>query len=93
MMTPTGLFPRRAEGVLARKGAKELILLDPDSGAYFTLDEVGARVWELCDGTRAVDEIAAILATEYDAPQDAISADIEELIEDLAGEKLVDNAR
>ena len=43
------------------------------SGEYFTLDEVGGRVWELCDGTRSIDEIATIVTEEYDAPLDRVS--------------------
>jgi coenzyme PQQ biosynthesis protein PqqD len=93
MTSPGVLFPRRAEGVLARKGAEEFVLLDPESGAYFTLDEIGGRIWELCDGTRPLDEIAAILAGEYDAPREMIATDVKELIEDLARENLVGEAR
>jgi len=34
------------------------VLLDIDSGEYFSLNEVGGRVWELCDGPRSIDSIA-----------------------------------
>lgn len=81
--------PRRNEQVLARTGESALILLNPRSGQYYTLDEVGARVWDLCDGTRTVSELGAAISAEYDAPAAQIEADVVELLTDLAGEQLV----
>jgi hypothetical protein len=83
--------PRRRERVLARPGpdTETVILLDPDTGQYYTLDDVGSRVWELCDGGRSVEEIAAVITSEYEAPAKTIAADVQELLAELAGEKLV----
>ena len=67
-----------------------MILLDPASGEYFTLDDVGGRIWELCDGFRSVDEIASVLADEYDAPVDRIRADALELLTELRESQLVE---
>jgi coenzyme PQQ biosynthesis protein PqqD len=84
--------PARADRVLAHRGEAELVLLDPDDGNYYTLNEVGARVWELCDGQRRVAEIAETLHQEFDAPADEIERDLAELLEELAGAKLVVDA-
>jgi hypothetical protein len=83
---------RRSPGVLAQRVKPEeptTVLLDPQSGQYYTLDEVGSRVWELCDGSRKVAEIVDIIGQEYDAPADVIQADVIELLRDLTDEKLV----
>jgi hypothetical protein len=81
--------PRRGERILAQRGADALILLNPDDGQYFTLDEVGGRAWELCDGGRTVAEVATILHGEFDAPLDVIRTDVLELLNDLGRERLV----
>jgi hypothetical protein len=81
--------PRRAERVLAQRGADALILLNPDDGQYFTLDDVGGRAWELCDGARTVADVAAALHEEFEAPLPVIQADVLELLADLGREKLV----
>ncbi len=81
--------PRRAEGIVAQKIEDETVLLNPADGRYFTLDEVGGRIWELCDGIRSASEISAIIGEEYDAPPGVIEADVMELLGDLADEKLV----
>ena len=80
---------QRRQNVLARQGESDLVLLDPVSGRYFTLNEVGNRVWELCDGERTVADIVAILMAEFDAPAEEIEADVLELLTDLANEKLI----
>ena len=85
--------PERAARILAHRGDEELVLLDPENGQYFTLDEVGARIWELCDGKRSVSEIAAALDEEFDAPLETIRADLLELLEELSSGGLVLEAR
>ena len=81
--------PRRVERIVARRGDDAVILLDPDSGNYYTLDDVGGRIWELCDGSRSIEEIADVLAAEYDAPAEQIRADVIELLGELREGRLV----
>jgi hypothetical protein len=75
--------------VLAQQAEDELVLLAVEEGSYFALNEVGARVWELCDGTRDVDQIQGIIGAEFDAPLDVIERDVRGLLEDLAEDHLV----
>jgi pyrroloquinoline quinone biosynthesis protein D len=81
--------PRHPEGVIAQQADSTLVLLSLTSGQYYALDDVGVRVWELCDGARTVAEVVSILSQEYDAPAETIEADVLELLEDLAREQLV----
>jgi hypothetical protein len=81
--------PRRGEQVLARQAADSLVLLDPKSGEYFSLDGVGARIWELCDGTRSVEEITDVITSEYGEGRSTVESDVRELLGDLASERLV----
>jgi coenzyme PQQ biosynthesis protein PqqD len=83
-------YPRRSARILAQHAADTLVLLSLDGGEYYALNAVGRRVWELCDGTRSVATIVAILGHEYEAPADTIAADVFELLRDLVHEKLVD---
>jgi hypothetical protein len=65
------------------------VLLDIDSGEYFALNEVGGRVWDLCDGSHSVASIAAALSAEYDVDTSTALRDADELLESLAGAGLV----
>jgi hypothetical protein len=80
----------RSNRVLSQQVGDTNVLLDPDSGEYFSLDEVGARIWELCDGRRTADAIAAALGEEYEADVSAIRADVVRLLTELHGAKLID---
>jgi hypothetical protein len=75
--------------VLAQEADGEMVLLDVAAGSYFALNEVGSRVWGLCDGQRAVAEIRDAIAEEFDAPLDVIERDVRGLLEDLGGDGLV----
>ena len=80
---------QRRQNILKQEAAGTVVLLNMDDGRYFALDGVGGRVWDLCDGSRTLSEIAAILAEEYEAPAETIERDLAELINDLTNEDLV----
>lgn len=67
----------------------EALVVDVKSGLLYPLNSVGARIWELCDGARSVDEIVGVVANEFAAPEASIRADTVEFIERLADAKLV----
>lgn len=81
--------PCRRARVLIQRAEDQTVLLDVDSGTYFALNDVGARIWELCDGERDVDEIVVAICAEYDAPPETIRADIVGLLHDLRAEQLL----
>lgn len=82
--------PRRRDDILVQGAGDTLILLTPDSGDYFTLNDVGGRIWELADGTRTVTEIAQTLSDEYEAPPEVIEPDALEVLTELAEAGLLD---
>jgi coenzyme PQQ biosynthesis protein PqqD len=80
---------RRQDGVLAQEANGQTVLLRLADGGYYALDEVGAMIWELCDGERLVGEIVAHLCEEFDAPASTVRADVLEFIGDLRRERLL----
>jgi len=81
--------PRRRERVLTQRLTGTVVLLNLENGQYYALNEVGSRVWEMCDGTRSVAKLASILSSEYAVPHESCQADVLGLLQDLASEKLV----
>lgn len=67
----------------------EALVVDVKGGLLYPLNSVAARIWELCDGARSVDEIVAMLAREFEAPEPTIRADAVDFIQRLADAKLV----
>ncbi len=61
----------------------------PDDGGFYLLDELGAFIWELCDGGRSVDEVIAAVAAELDRPAAGVAGDVREWIVELRTEGLL----
>jgi hypothetical protein len=80
---------RRQDGILAQEAHGRTVLLRLEDGGYYALDEVGAMIWELCDGSRAGSEIVAMLCEEFDAPESTVREDVMEFIGDLRRERLL----
>jgi hypothetical protein len=80
---------RRQDGVITQQVEGQTILLRIDDGGYYAIDEVGAAVWELCDGVRRLDEVISTLTAEFDAPEATIRADVLEFVQDLRRERLL----
>jgi Coenzyme PQQ synthesis protein D (PqqD) len=81
----------RGEKILAKAGpdSDTVILLNPEDGQYYTLEGVGARIWDLCDGKRSVSDVISAISEEYDAPPATVQADVIELLGDLEKEGLI----
>jgi coenzyme PQQ biosynthesis protein PqqD len=80
---------RRVDGILAQEAHGQTVLLRLEDGGYYALDEVGAAIWELCDGQRSVDEIVALLCEDFDAPEEVVRTDVLEFVDDLRRERLL----
>ena len=53
----------------------EAVLVLPEQGQVRVLNEVGARIWALADGTRTVQDIVTAICTEYDVEPSQAEAD------------------
>lgn len=81
--------PKRREGVAAQVAEGEAVLLDIENGGYFSLNSVGSRIWELCDGTRTAAEIVSVICDEFDVAADVATADTGEILGELERERLI----
>jgi hypothetical protein len=79
----------RQDRVMMQQVEGDSVLLDIDSGEYYSLNQVGGRIWELCDGTRSVGAIAEVLCTEYDVTRETALSDASELLASFADAGLV----
>ena len=68
----------------------EIVVMDVNEGAYYVLNEVGARVWTMIQTPKQVGELVAALTEEYDVPADLCAQEVLELLADLASRKLIE---
>jgi hypothetical protein len=78
----------RNDRVVSRRIVDELILVPirqsvAEMQSLYTLNEVGARVYELIDGTRPVREIVEVIVAEFDVAFETAEADVRDFIDQL----------
>lgn len=54
----------------------ELLLYHPSRTTIIYCNPTASLIWQLCDGTRAVEEIIALLSAAYEQPADTLAAEI-----------------
>jgi len=84
---------RRSPNATYQSLAGEAVLIHMQTGAYYSLNEVGTVFWEMLDGEASLADCAAKIAVEYNAPPTVIQADLLELAEDLVKEGLAERVR
>ena len=75
----------RTPGTVSRVVGGETIVLDFASRSFFTLDEVGGRIWELIAEKGTLQEILGVVA-EFDVDPERARADLEQLLSEPGGE-------
>jgi len=53
------------------------------SGMMHQLNLVGGAVWDLCDGSRSLDQIVDEMARDFDVEREILREDVEEFVNDL----------
>jgi hypothetical protein len=78
--------------VMDRSVGDETVILNLESGTYYGLDPVGARMWRLLGEGKSLGEVCEILLEEYDVAREQLEQDLLKLAEELANNGLVDRA-
>ena len=81
----TGKKPKQKEGII-KKSKKEGggLLFNIEKGELLELNGTGLAVWDLCDGTRTINELEKTLSNEYelsDSDVDSIGVYVKHLSE------------
>lgn len=83
------IFPYPAADVVGSIVGNEAILVQPERAKVKVLNEVGARIWELADGSRSVAEIGAQISREYQVSVEEAQRDAWEFIQGLVARGLL----
>lgn len=75
------IHPRSTVEVHAIDGAS--VLLDTVTGGTVVVDQIGALVWSVLDGTSRLDEIVADIAEVFTAPVEVVGPDVLALVQSL----------
>ena len=80
---------------MSRKIANECILVPirqkvADLKSIYTLNEVGARIWELIDGIRKAKAIKDIIIQEFEVTSEKAEMDLKEYLQHLVEINAID---
>lgn len=79
---------KRNPNFIFRKIVKEVILVPihkdvADLNSIFTLNDVGAYLWELLENPVSSEELVSVVLDEYEGTERQISADVNRFLGDL----------
>lgn len=87
-MQPTDKPAHTAQASYEMVG-EEAIVINLNSGAYYTLNDTGAIFWEMLDGQQTIADCARQIAEAYEVEPEIVEADLLELAEQLRQEGLI----
>jgi hypothetical protein len=83
---------RVAPDVLFRMVSDEAILVNLNTEVYLGLNTVGARMWDVLNSANSIEAAYETLLGEYEVEPQQLRADLEELLGQLLGQKLIEVA-
>lgn len=63
----------------------EIVLMQLDTGTFYSLSGTGAATWRLIDEKRSRNELIAALQAEFDAESEEIATGVDEFLVRMAG--------
>ena len=84
-----GLLTKRQDRFSETAIDDEIVVMNLDSGDFFSLEGTGRAAWLLIDGTRDLSAIIAVLAEQFAAAPNVMAADVERFVGELGRAGLV----
>jgi Coenzyme PQQ synthesis protein D (PqqD) len=84
-----GVYIRRERVLSHNLPDQSVLLFDEATQRAIPLNESGAQVWAMCDGNHTLEQIAATLASRYDAELSQVDRDTREFLSVLVEHDLV----
>ena len=89
-MLKLDLYPVPHPQVAGRVVDGEAVIILSESNLVNVYNPVGSRVWELCDGTRTVDDVIDLIVSEYEVNRERAQADVVAFIEQLLVDRVLE---
>jgi len=83
---------RISDQAIANAVADETVILHLGNGTYYGLDPIGARLWDALTAGEPPISICESLLETYDVEPEQLANDLRALLDDLAGNDLVEQA-
>ncbi len=81
--------PAKCDGIRAHRSDGEAVLYDEQSKTTYHLNETAFLLWDACDGTRTLGDLASMLSDRYEVAEAIGQDDVDQIAAFLAKVKLV----
>ena len=81
---------RLKPGVLAQQVVDEMVILEPEGGTYFTLNNVGAEMINALAQGKGLEQVVAEITTEFNVTVEQARQDYLALLEHMHAQGLVE---
>lgn len=89
-MAPSNSAPlAHSKSVVFADLGEETVILDTESGKYYELDSVGARIWALLEDKPTMAELRDKLTDEFDVDGETLLKDLSDFLGTLGGYGLI----
>ena len=89
MLTLDQRLRPRQEEVAAKVIDGEAIIINLANGVYYSMDKVGALIWEMIESKHSLAEMGETISRRYAVSSEQAEADVRRLTEELLEETLV----
>lgn len=87
-LTDDSVVVQDTEPVAARVDG-DVVMLSEREGAYFGLNSVGSKIWDLIAQPRCVGDIRRSLAEQYEIDEETLTREVMTFLEELLTRRLV----
>jgi hypothetical protein len=82
-------FRPREEEVAAKVIDGEAIIINLANGVYYSMDKVGALVWDQLQTGRTLEDVIVTVTGHYEVSREQAESNVRELVQELVQENLV----
>lgn len=81
-LTPDQKITRHPDMLSAEIGG-EAVMMSIEKGAYFGLNPIATRIWDLIEQPRSIAELIEVITSEYEVSNEQCAADVQEFTADM----------
>lgn len=71
---------RKVENIIDGELDNHQVIMHINNGKYFGLNPIGKRIWELIEEPKSIEEITAMLLSEYNILPDQCKVEVQEFM-------------
>lgn len=87
------IYPTQKDEVIWRRIGDTIVVIKEDGLSSHTLNKTASFIWELCDGTLEINEIAARLHEQFEVSLEEARTDVNNTVEELTMAGIVRKAK